>query len=205
MLLLSFLMFVGVAQANVVAPDTLVKSTSEQIIKKLQAERETFKKKPERVQSLVDEIVLPHFDFARMSSWVLGKYWRTASDSQKEQFTREFRTLLVRTYAKALVDNMDRKIKYAPLKAAGNDKDVTVHTEVPQEGGFPIPIDYSLYLNNDAWKVYDVNIDGVSLVANYRTSFASEVKKSGLDQLIKTLQERNEKPIASTNGNSKKK
>lgn len=184
------------AQANVEAPDAMVKETADKIIKRLQADRELYKKKPERVQPLVDELVLPSFDFDRMSSWVLGKHWRTASPDQKSRFTKEFRDLLVRTYAKALVDNMDRKINYSPVKMAPGSKDVTVRTEVQQNGGFPIPIDYSLYLADKGWKVYDVNIDGVSLVANYRTSFGTELRKGGnIEDLIKRLQERNSKPI----------
>lgn len=184
------------AQANVVAPDVLVKDTADKIIKRLQADRDLYKNKPERVQPLVDELVLSSFDFDRMSSWVLGKYWRTATAEQKVRFTKEFRSLLVRTYAKALVDNMDRKINYPAVKMAAGAKDVTVHTEVQQEGGFPIPIDYSLYLADNNWKVYDVNIDGVSLVANYRTSFAAELRKGSIEDLIKRLQDRNSKPIA---------
>lgn len=207
MRLLSFalMMMLGLgltqAQANVQAPDALVKETADKIVKRLQADRELYKQRPERVQPLVDELVLPSFDFERMSSWVLGKHWRTATADQKNRFTREFRSLLVRTYAKALVDNMDRKINYSPVRMAPGSKDVTVRTEVQQDGGFPIPIDYSLYLADKGWKVYDVNIDGVSLVANYRTSFASELRKGGnIEDLIKRLQDRNSKPIGNEGG-----
>jgi phospholipid transport system substrate-binding protein len=141
---------------------------------------------------LVDKIVLPHFDFYKMSSRVLGKYWRRASDEQKEKFTKEFRILLVRTYAKALVDNMDQTIDYMPVHAPENAEDVTVKTEIPQQGSFPLPIDYSMYLTNGEWKVYDVEIDGISLVINYRTTFANEIRQAGLDKLIAKLSSRNE-------------
>ncbi|MEW5756988.1 MAG: ABC transporter substrate-binding protein [Pseudomonadota bacterium] len=181
----------AVQAANVVAPDAVVKDTAQKIMTKLRAEREAINKDSRRLYELVDEIVLPHFDFERMSQWVLGKHWRGATPQQQKEFIRQFRTLLVRTYSKALMDNVDQEVRYLPLRSEPGATDVTVKTEIPQQSGFPIPIDYSMYLKNDAWKVYDVNIDGISLVANYRTSFANEIRKSGLDVLIKSLAERN--------------
>ncbi len=188
---LAVLMMPASVDAAVQDPEALVKETSDKILTMMRKERDLVSKNPTRVYELVDEIVLPHFDFARMSAWVLGKYWRTANDGQKSRFTREFRTLLVRTYAKALVDNMDQTIEFLPTRRQTDAAEVTVQTEVPQPGGFPIPINYDLYLQNSAWKVYDVNIDGISLVANYRTSFAKEAKEQGLDKLIDTLAKRN--------------
>ena len=172
--------------------EKIVQQTADEILTTLRKERDTVTKNPKRVYELVDKIVLPHFDFTRMSSSVLGKYWRTASDEQKKKFTKEFRTLLVRTYAKALVDNMDQTIDYLPVRAAKDATDVTVKTEIPQPGGFPMPINYSMYIKDGQWKVYDVTIDGVSLVTNYRTAFANEIKQGGLDKLVKTLATRNE-------------
>jgi phospholipid transport system substrate-binding protein len=171
----------------------LVKDTSERILAKLREENETIEHNPARVYELVDEIVLPHFDFAKMSSWVLGRYWRKASPEQKQRFTNEFRQLLVRTYSKALADNKDSEIIFHPLRAEKDAKDVIVRTEVEQDSGFPLEITYSMYLDKQgAWKVYDVNIDGISLVANYRTSFSNEIRQSGLDELIAKLEKRNQ-------------
>jgi phospholipid transport system substrate-binding protein len=169
----------------------LVQQTADQMLSKLRAERQVIDQHPGRIYDLVNEIVLPHFDFERMSSWVLGKYWRSATPDQRNRFVEEFRNLLVRTYAKSLSSYQDNKITYLPLRATPQDTDVKVRTEVDQPGGFPIPIDYSLYLKGDEWKVYDVTIDGVSLVTNYRTTFANQIRQDGLDKLIATLADRN--------------
>jgi phospholipid transport system substrate-binding protein len=174
------------------APQDLVQQTAEQMLSKLRSERQVIDQHPGRIYDLVNEIVLPHFDFERMSSWVLGKYWRTASPAQRAQFVQQFRTLLVRTYAKSLSSYTDNKITYLPMRPSSEPNDVTVRTEVDQPGGFPIPIDYSLYLKGDEWKVYDVTIDGVSLVTNYRTTFANQIRQDGLDKLIASLADRNQ-------------
>ncbi len=170
----------------------LVTQTADKIQAQLRAEREVVSKNPKRVYELVEQIVLPNFDFKSMSASVLGKHWRTASDDQKQRFTQEFKLLLVRTYAKALVDNMDRKITTQPLRAAEGATEVTVRTEIPQQGGFPLPINYSMELKDGAWKVFDVDIDGISMVKNYRSTFANEVKQGNVDDLIKKLTDRNQ-------------
>ena len=173
------------------APQDLVSDTTDKITSVLRVEQDKIKANPNRLYEVVDEVVLPHFDFHRMSSWVLGKYWRKANEKEREQFTQEFRVLLVRTYAKALNDNYDKKIDMLPVVMRKEGKEATVKTEVKQEAGFPIPIDYKMYIKDDAWKVYDVSVDGISLVANYRTSFAKEIRKDGLPKLIATLADRN--------------
>lgn len=178
------------------APQDMVQQTAERMLSKLRAERQVIDQHPGRIYELVNEIVLPHFDFERMSSWVLGKYWRTATPAQREQFTQQFRTLLVRTYAKSLLEYTNNKITYMPMRATPQQTEVKVRTEVEQPGGFPIPIDYDLYLKGNDWKVYDVTIDGVSLVTNYRTTFANQVRQDGLDKLVATLAERNQQDVA---------
>lgn len=183
--------FLAGAEANM-GPDELVKQTADTIIQNIKAEKPLIDENPERLFELVDEVVLPHFDFEKMSKWVLGKYWRKADSAQREQFVYEFRQLLVRTYAKALVDNVDQPVEYLPLRAKKGADEVTVNTEIPQDGGFPIPINYSMYQVDGGWKVYDVDIDGISLVANYRTSFANEIRRNGVDGLIAKLASRSE-------------
>lgn len=172
--------------------EILVKETAEKILQQLRAEREVVTKDNNRVFELVDAVVLPHFDFYKMSAWVLGKYWRKATPDQKDRFTHEFKILLVRTYSKALVDNMDRQIEYIPLRANEGADDLTVRTEIPQDGGFPLPINYSMYLKDGAWKVYDVDIDGISMVKNYRTTFGNEIRDGSIDNLISKLKKRND-------------
>jgi len=173
------------------APEAMVQETMDKTIAVLRTDQDKIKANPGYLVEVADRFVAPHFDFDRMSSWVLGKYWRKANADQKKQFAVEFRTLLVRTYAKALNDNYDKKIVMLPTRKKKNGKQVTVRTEIQQSAGFPIPINYKMYLKNDAWKVFDVSVDGISLVANYRTSFAKEVRKNGLDKLIARLHDRN--------------
>ena len=178
------------------SPQALVEETSQLMLKKLKEEKEVISSQPERIYELVNQIVIPHFDFEYMSQLVLAKYWRTATPEQRRTFTEEFKQLLVRTYATSLNQYTDQELTYLPYRE-GSDKDqALVRTEVEQPGGFPIPIDYRLHKNSDDWKVFDVVIDGVSLVTNYRTSFAKEIRQGDLDALIKTLTERNQEMMA---------
>lgn len=183
--------FAGASSAAIQPPQDLIKQTADRMLAKLKEERTVIRKDPSRIYGLVSDIVLPHFDFERMSAWVLGKYWRTATPEQKKRFTEEFRNLLVRTYATSLTEYTDRKINYLPFRGDPGATEVTIRTEVEQPGAAAIPIDYSLHLKNSEWLVYDVAIDSVSLVTNYRTTFANEIRQSGLDKLIDKLAERN--------------
>lgn len=182
-------LFVGPLVASQ-SPQALVEETSQLMLAKLKEEQQIIKEKPERIYDLVNEIVIPHFDFEYMSQMVLAKYWRRASAGQRQAFTNEFRQLLVRTYATSLNEYAEQEIIYLPFRASSREDQAIVRTEIDQPGGFPIPIDYKLRKNSE-WKVFDVVIDGVSLVTNYRTSFAKEIRQSGLDDLIKTLAKRN--------------
>lgn len=177
----------------------LVIDTSTRVMERLRQEHDKLQANPELIFPLVEDLVLPHFDFERMSIWVLGKNWRKANHQQQQQFVDAFRTLLVRTYARALLEYTDEKINYLPFHAEEGAKRVTVRTEIAQHGGANIPINYSMFLNRDGkWMVYDISVDGVSLVANYRTSFASEIRQGGIDKLLKRLEEMNaEKGAAS--------
>lgn len=184
------LLFSFAAQASL-EPQQLVQSTSDQVLQRLKKDHDNLQKNPDLIYPLVEDLVLPHFDFTKMSQWVLGVNWRTASDDQKARFTEQFRNLLVRTYAKALLEYTDQKINYLPVHAEADAKTVTVRTEIVQAGGQNIPVHYSMYRKGDAWKVYDISIDGVSLVNNYRTSFANDIRQSGIDKLIARLADMN--------------
>jgi phospholipid transport system substrate-binding protein len=186
-----FVAFFAMPVLAIQAPEDLVAKTTDQITIALRAEQDKIKANPVRLYEIVDEVVLPHFDFERMSRWALGKYWRKAKKNERSQFIQEFRVLLVRTYAKALNDNYDKKIDMLPVRMRKKGKEATVRTEVQQSAGFPIPIDYKMYIKDDAWKVYDVSVDAISLVANYRTSFSKEIRKDGLPKLIARLADRN--------------
>jgi len=184
-------MFFAAPVMAIQAPEDLVAKTTDEITSALRAEQDKIKASPKRLYEIVSEVVLPHFDFERMSRWALGKYWRKATVSERTQFIQEFRALLVRTYAKALNDNYDQKIDMLPVRMRKGGKEATVRTEVQQSAGFPIPIDYKMYIKGDAWKIYDVSVDAISLVANYRTSFSKEIRKNGIPKLIARLADRN--------------
>lgn len=187
-------------RAETLDPDTLVRQTSEQMLAVLKEQHAVIVADPSRLYGLVDSIVLPHFDFERMARWVLGKHWRQATPEQQAAFVNEFRTLLVRTYGTALLEYTNYKVSFLPARMTDNGKDVTVRTEVQKPGGLPVPISYSMYLSDKGWKVYDVAIDGISLVSNYRTTFATEIKSKGIDGLIQRLAERNHQGGSSGSG-----
>jgi phospholipid transport system substrate-binding protein len=181
-LFVSALLFslLGASQAEV-APEELVRKTADDIL------TET------KLYKMADEKVLLHFDFRRMSQWVLGRNWKEATPEQRERFTSEFRDLLVGTYSQALLNYNDQRIEYLPVQRKPGDTEVTVKTEVKQTGGQPdIPIYYSFYKNKDGeWKVYDITIEGVSLVTNYRSVYASKIREKGMDALIAEIADNN--------------
>jgi len=177
--------------ANEITPLEVVRDTSSRMLLALQSERTRIAQDSGRLYELVAEIVLPYFDFRRMSQWVLGRNWRTATAQQRERFVEQFRILLVRTYGRALSEYADEKVIYLPFDAGSEVDRVTVRTEIEQRGGAPIPVSYSMYLSDSGWKVYDVAISGVSLVTNYRSSFGSIIRKDGMDSLIEQLGSRN--------------
>jgi phospholipid transport system substrate-binding protein len=175
-------------------PQALVKKASDDMLKALKDNEAELQADPEKIYDLVEDILMPHFDFEKMSKLSLGKNWRSADADQRKRFVEEFRLLLIRTYSTAMLEYTDEEIKMLPFRDDLSRKRVTVPMEVVQKGGPSIGMSLSLYQNKqDAWKVYDVKIDGISLVTNYRSSFANEIRSGGMDQLIKDLAERNKK------------
>jgi phospholipid transport system substrate-binding protein len=174
-------------------PQALVKQTSDEVLAAVKDRKAELDAAPEKIYGLVEHIVLPHFDFKRMSQLVLGKNWRKASDGQKDAFMEQFREMLVRTYGVALLNYSGQEIKYLPMQDIGDATEANVNTEVRDNGAPPIPINYRLYLKEGEWKVFDIVIDGISLVSNYRTSFNTEIRRNGLDNLVARLKERNQR------------
>ena len=177
--------------ADEITPVEVVRNTSSRMLLAMQSEHLRIAQDSARLNELVAEIVLPYFDFRRMSQWVLGRNWRTATAQQRERFVEQFRTLLLRTYGRALSEYAGEKVSYLPFDADNEADRVTVRTEIEQRGGAPIPVSYSMYLSASGWKVYDVAISGVSLVTNYRSSFSSIIRKDGMDGLIEQLDSHN--------------
>jgi phospholipid transport system substrate-binding protein len=187
----------GIAHAEV-APEELVRKTTEDILKDIRLHRDVYNKDYAKLYKMADEKVLLHFDFQRMSQWVLGRFWKQATSEQRVRFSSEFRDLLVGTYSQALLNYTDQKIIYLPVQRKPDDTDVTVKTEVKQSGGQPnIPIYFSLYKNREgAWKVYDITIEGVSLVTNYRSVYATKIREKGMDSLIAEIADNNKQKRA---------
>lgn len=180
----------GSARAQDLAPDALVKKTTDDIIASIRADKEVAKN-PRKLLELVDAKVLPHFNFTRMTMLAVGRPWRDATAAQREQLVRQFRTLLVRTYSTALEQYSDQTIDVKPAAMKPGETETTVRTQVNQKGGPPIPMDYRMEKTPQGWKVFDVTVEGVSIVTTYRSTFATEVNKSGIDGLIKTITDQN--------------
>lgn len=194
-LIISFLTLFGLTQLAFAGspPDQVIRDTTDKLIGELDADRQTLSEDNAKLYQLVDDIVVPHFDFKRMSRLVLGRSWKSANDQQQTRFVEEFRTLLVRTYATALFEyNTENSLNVKPLKLKDEDKRVIVRTEFDLGSGPPITMNYSFHKNKTGeWKVYDVSVDGVSLVTNYRSSYNRIIQSKGMDALIESLSSKN--------------
>lgn len=190
-LLAVFLLLSGQAGAAETAPDVLVKGTVQDVLTIVRQDKDIQAGNTKKVLDLVETRILPHFDFKRMTMLALGRHWPKATPAQQQALVDEFRALLVRTYAFSLSNYRDQTLDFKPLSMPAGATEVTVKTVVNQPGGQPVPIDYSLEKGAGGWKVYDVAVDNVSLVTNYRTSFGSEIQAKGIDGLIKTLADKN--------------
>lgn len=175
------------------SPDAVVKEASSGVISRIESERSALEANPEQIYNLVNELVVPHFDFISMSKWVLGKNWKEASAAQRTDFVEQFKTLLVRTYARALLEYSGQEVKYFPVEQKPDSNLAVVKTELTGEGAKPFPVAYRMHQKNEVWKVVDVAVDGVSLVSTYRGSFTSQIKKEGIDSLIQKLVTKNDR------------
>jgi phospholipid transport system substrate-binding protein len=183
------------AQAVENGPDVLARNVTNDVLRIVRQDKEIANGNTAKVNALVEQKILPLFDFRHMTQLAVAKHWPKATPEQQERLISEFRTMLVRTYASSLTSVVDYKIEFKPFRAAPGDSEVTVNTEVSKPGAPPIPIDYRLDKNaGNGWKVFDVIVDNVSLVTVYRNSFNSEVRKGGIDGLIAALARRNNKP-----------
>ena len=181
----------AIAAQQLESPVIMLERTSQQVIKILQDDRELLQKEPERVYKIIDEYILPHLDEVTMAKLALGKNWKQASKDQKLEFVAEFKNLLIRTYSKSLLEFRDQQINYFPVKLADDAYKASVKAEVIQPNGPSIPMAYRVRIKNNAWKVYDIKIDGISLVTSYRGTFTQEIRKSGIDGLLKYMRDKN--------------
>jgi phospholipid transport system substrate-binding protein len=188
--------FVGLAAASSpaiadIAPDALARSVTDEVLAIVRADKDLQSGNAQKVAQLVEAKVLPHFNFARMTQLAMGRNWRQATPEQQRALVDEFRALLVRTYTTAFNQYKNQTIDYRPLRMVPTDTEVVVKSLIKQPSGQPVEVDYSMEKVGEAWKVYDVKIEGISLVENYRNTFNSEVQKNGVDGLLKALVEKN--------------
>lgn len=185
-------MFLSAGAMATEQPDQLVKSVTDEVLTIVRNDKEIQSGNARKAVALVEAKVLPHFNFLRMTQLAVGREWRNISPEQQKTLSEEFKTLLVRTYSKALTEYRNQAIEYKPFSLKPGETEVKVRTLVKQQNSAkPIELDYSLEQNAGTWKVYDIEVAGVSLVTNYRDSFASEIRNNGVDGLIKILQSKN--------------
>ncbi len=190
-LVLSLLCVIAVAQAEVIAPDVLIKTTVDDVLAIVKQDKDIKAGNQKKILELVDAKVLPHFDFVRMTRLAVGKSWRAATAEQQQALVTEFRNMLVRTYTKAFTVYRDQAVEVKPIKMAADATEVTVKTTITKPGAQPIPVEYEMEKTANGWKAFDVSIEGVSMVTSYRGTFTSEIQEKGIDGLIKTLVDRN--------------
>lgn len=173
------------------APDQLVKKTADDVLDVIKSDKDIQAGNQQKIFALAEEKILPNFDFDKVSRMVLGKNWTKATPEQQASFQAEFKTLLLRTYANALSKYKNQTIEYKPFHLESGAETATVKTAIQQPGGQPIAVDYTLSKKGEDWKVFDIVIESVSLVTNYRSQFAQEIRQNGLDSLNKKLAEKN--------------
>ncbi len=188
--LLSTLLLAPTTWAIETSPDILVNNTAQEVLAIIKRDKDIQAGNKAKILELVESKILPHFNFARMTRLAMGKNWSKAAPQQQQELEKQFRTLLVRTYYKALSVYSHHTIKVTPLKAIAGDY-ATVKTQVIQTHGQPVSIDYSMEKTSNGWKVYDITVAGISLVINYRSSFNSQIRRGGIEGLLKTLAEKN--------------
>ncbi len=176
-----------------ISPDKLVKETVQEVIDIINEDEAIKSGNKEKMLDLVETKIIPHFDFTRMTRLAMGKNWRSANAEQQAVLVEEFRTLLVRTYSNTLTRYSDETINVTPITNIGDATESTVRTQVIQgQGKQPVPIDYNMEKQASGWKIFDVTVAGVSLITNYRSSFNSQIRRGGVDGLIKTLASKND-------------
>jgi phospholipid transport system substrate-binding protein len=189
--LLAFLAFALPAAAQEQSPEALVKQVTDDILQALKTDKKLAAGDKQRALQIAEEKVLPHIDFEEATRLAVGRAWAQASPEQKKQLVSEFRRMLVRIYSNAISPYQGQTIKVAPVRMKPGDTEVTVHNTFIRSGGKGIPFDYSMRKTEKGWKIYDIVVEGISLVLTYRSEFDAVVKQQGIDGLIKALAQKN--------------
>lgn len=199
------LLLITVSHANIQPPDKMLEAATKTMLRSINENRAEIKQSPDKLKSLVEKIILPHLDFIAASKLVMGKYWRRAEKEQKIKFIRQFRLLLLRFYSSALsefLSNDDKKlnedlIQYFPIKVAEGETSLTVRAQIKPESGKTVPIFYRVHLTRKGWKIFDVSVEGISMITTYRNNFAVQFRSEGIDALIASLEEKNKNMLSS--------
>jgi phospholipid transport system substrate-binding protein len=178
-------------------PDELLKRITHEMITELRSKDQELKQDPNLIFKIVDKIIVPYVDWSVMSHWVIGRQtWQKASEDQKNRFVKEFRDLLIRTYANTLRAYKDQTVDYYPVRGGMEGKErVQINSVIRSPSQEDIRVSYRLAKKPDGWKVYDISIEGVSLLKGFQSQFSEEIKEQGLDELIERLHKHNDKPI----------
>lgn len=168
-------------------PEQIVEQTSAELLKVINEQSERIKNEEGFVNEVINELILPVIDLQSMGKLILGKHWKTASDEQRTQFIEQFKSMLIRTYAKSVADFGDAKVTVFPPKAGQKGKRHRVKSHLDIGSGTPLQVDYVFRRKDDSWKVFDLVVDGLSLIKNFRTSFSQEISETSLDALIERL------------------
>jgi phospholipid transport system substrate-binding protein len=172
-------------------PTKIIQETTSAVVARVKTEKAALRAAPAKMYALVAEMIFPHFDFNIMSQWVLGPAWKTADEATRQAFVEQFRKLLVRTYATALLEYSDETMEYPPVEPSHNPKTATVKQNIVQTVGKVLPVVYRLHEENGEWQVFDVEVDGISLVKTFKSSFSQILNEGGVDELLKSLKAKN--------------
>lgn len=173
-------------------PDELVRTLSDEVLEILRTDEQLRQGNTDRAVQLVEEVVLPHFNFRRMTMLAVGRDWRQASPEQQERLMAAFYGMLLRTYSNALTQYKDQTIDFRPLRMNPDDTTVRVQSAIRQSGAQAVDVDYVLEKSDDGWKIFDIVVAGVSLVTNYRSTFSQQIRSGGIDGLIQSLEHRDD-------------
>ena len=186
-LMIAFCSLTAWVSAEEQTPEQIVEQTSSELLKVINEQSERIKNEEGYVNQVINELILPVIDLQSMGKLILGKHWKTASDAQREQFIAQFKSMLIRTYAKSVADYGHAKVKVFPPQGEQKGKRHRVKSHLDIGNGTPLQVDYVFRRKDDSWKVFDLVVDGLSLIKNFRTSFSQEISETSLDSLIERL------------------
>ena len=187
---------VGAFAQQDLAPDQLVQKITDEVLTALKSDKELAAGDKQKALKLAEEKILPYIDFQHATRLAVGRAWREATPEQKQKLVAEFRSMLVRTYSNGIGAYQGQTLKVLPSRGKQDPEDTTVRTQFVRPGGQPLPIDFAMRKTDQGWKVYDITVEGVSLVLTYRSEFDAVVKQEGIDGLIKRLTQKNVPPAA---------